>query len=168
MARTYGLAGRMAAAFIDSRLTPLVIAASIALGGLAVIALPREEEPQIIVPMVDIFVEMPGATPAEVEHRVTRPMEQLIWEVPGIEYVYSTSSPGRSMVIARFHVGQALAGDAEGAVGGSAARPNLATPCMPGTSSTKDQRPMTCATSTAPSGRKPSLPGWAIAGSSMP
>ena len=107
MARKYGLAGRMAAAFIDSRLTPLVIAASVALGGLAVVALPREEEPQIIVPMVDVFVDMPGATPAEVEQRVTRPLEQLIWEVPGIEYVYSTSSPGRSMVIARFRVGEA-------------------------------------------------------------
>ena len=67
-------------------------------------ALPREEEPQIIVPMVDVFVEMPGATPADVEQRVTRPMEQLLWEVPGVEYVYSTSSPGQSMVVVRFKV----------------------------------------------------------------
>ena len=74
MARKYGLAGRMAAAFINSRLTPLVIAESVALGGLAVVALPREEEPQIIVPMVDVFVALPGASPTEVEQRVTRPM----------------------------------------------------------------------------------------------
>ena len=94
MAKTYGAAGRIAAAFIHSKLTPLFILASMALGALAVVALPREEEPQIIVPMVDVFVEMPGATPAEVEQRVTRPMEQLLWEVPGVEYVYSTSSPG--------------------------------------------------------------------------
>src|SRR5204863_9455187 len=97
-------------AFIDSKLTPLVIAASMALGMLAVVALPREEEPQIIVPMVDVFVEMPGATPADVEQRVTRPLEQLLWEVPGVEYVYSTSSPGQSMVVVRFKVGEAEEG----------------------------------------------------------
>ena len=82
MATTYGVAGRMAAAFIHSKLTPLFIVASIALGALAVLALPREEEPQIVVPLVDVFAEMPGATPTEVEQRVTRPMEQLLWEVP--------------------------------------------------------------------------------------
>ena len=103
---TYGAAGRLAAAFIDSKLTPLFILASMALGALAVVALPREEEPQIIVPMVDVFVEMPGASPADVEGRVTRPLEQLLWEVPGVEYVYSTSSPGQAMVIVRFKVGE--------------------------------------------------------------
>jgi multidrug efflux pump subunit AcrB len=101
-----GMAGRMAAAFINSKLTPLVIVASMALGGLAIIGLPREEEPQIIVPMVDVFVGMPGATPADVEERVTRPLERLLWEVPGVEYVYSTSSPGQSMVVVRFKVGE--------------------------------------------------------------
>src|SRR5687767_10291005 len=103
----YGVAGRLAAAFIHSKLTPLFIVASMALGVLAVTALPREEEPQIIVPMVDVFVKMPGATPADVEQRVTRPMEQLLWEVPGVEYVYSTSSTGQSMLVVRFMVGQA-------------------------------------------------------------
>ena len=106
MATSYGLAGRLAAAFIESKLTPLFIVASIALGALAVIALPREEEPQIIVPMVDVFVQMPGATPTDVEQRVTRPMERLLWEVPGVEYIYSTSSPGQSMVVVRFKVGE--------------------------------------------------------------
>jgi multidrug efflux pump subunit AcrB len=103
---TLGMAGRLAASFIDSKLTPLVVIASILLGLLAVVALPREEEPQIVVPMVDVLVEMPGATSAEVEQRVTRPLEQLLWEVPGVEYVYSTSSPGQSMVVVRFRVGQ--------------------------------------------------------------
>src|SRR5436190_1951341 len=106
MARTYGAAGRMAAAFIHSKLTPLFILGSIALGALAVVALPREEEPQIVVPMVDVFIEMPGATPAEVEQRVTRPLEQLLWEVPGVEYLYSTSSPGQSMVVVRFRLNE--------------------------------------------------------------
>ena len=107
MTASYGPAGRLAAAFVNSKLTPLFILASMALGALAVVALPREEEPQIIVPMVDVFVEMPGASPADVEQRVTRPLEQLVWEVPGIEYVYSTSSAGQAMVIARFKVGEA-------------------------------------------------------------
>ena len=101
-----GIAGRLAAAFIESKLTPLVIAASILIGIGAVVLLPREEEPQIVVPMVDVFVEMPGASPKEVEQRVTAPMEKLLWEIPGVEYIYSTSSAGASMAVVRFKVGE--------------------------------------------------------------
>ncbi|MBL9199716.1 MAG: efflux RND transporter permease subunit, partial [Opitutaceae bacterium] len=100
-----GFAGRLAALFVDSKLTPIVVLASLLLGLFAVLMLPREEEPQIKVPMVDVHVAMPGATPAEVENRVTRPMEKLLWEVPGVEYLYATSSPGHSLVIVRFKVG---------------------------------------------------------------
>src|SRR5512143_3537825 len=96
-----GLAGRLAHSFIDSKLTPLSVAASILLGIGAVLLLPREEEPQIIVPMIDIFVQMPGAAAKEVEERVTKPMEKLLWEIPGVEYIYSTSSPGQSLAIVR-------------------------------------------------------------------
>ncbi|HSR66636.1 MAG TPA: efflux RND transporter permease subunit [Acidobacteriota bacterium] len=102
---TLQLAGRMARAFADSKLTPLIIGASILLGAGAVLSLPREEEPQIIVPMIDIFVSMPGADAKEVEERVTSPMEQLLWEIPGVEYIYSTSSPGGALAIVRFEVG---------------------------------------------------------------
>src|SRR5262245_31103996 len=108
MARTYGIAGRLAAAFIQSKLTPLFILGSMALGLVAIVALPREEEPQIVVPMVDVLVEMPGATPSDVEQRLTRPMEQLLWEVPGVEYLYSTSGSGRSIVVVRFRVDEPL------------------------------------------------------------
>ena len=101
-----GAAGKIARSFIDSKLTPLIIVASILLGLAAVYALPREEEPQIIVPMIDIFVRMPGASPKEVEERVTKPMEKLLWEIPGVEYIYTTSSPGVSMAIVRFYVGE--------------------------------------------------------------
>jgi len=101
-----GAAGQLAAAFIHSKLTPLVILGSLLLGVYAVVALPREEEPQIIVPMIDVFVAMPGAQPSEVEQRVTRPLEKLLWEIPGVEYLYSTSSAGGAMVIARFIVGE--------------------------------------------------------------
>jgi len=101
-----GTAGKIARAFINSKLTPLIIIASILLGIGAVLMLPREEEPQIVVPMMDIFVQMPGASAKEVEERVTRPMEQLLWEIPGVEYIYSTSAPGLSLAIVRFYVGE--------------------------------------------------------------
>ncbi len=99
-------AGKLARAFIHSKLTPLILVASVLLGVAAVIMLPREEEPQIIVPMIDVMVSFPGASAKEVETRITRPMEQLLWEIPGVEYVYSTSSPGSSMAIVRFYVGE--------------------------------------------------------------
>ena len=101
-----GPAGRIARAFIHSKLTPLLLVASVLLGGLAVWQLPREEEPQIIVPMSDVFVRMPGASAKEIEQRVTKPMERLLWEIPGVEYLYSTSSPGLATVIVRFEVGE--------------------------------------------------------------
>jgi multidrug efflux pump subunit AcrB len=101
-----GLAGKFATVWIGSKLTPLVIAGSLLLGAFAVWKLPREEEPQIIVPMVDVFVQMPGASAREVEERVTKPMEKLLWEIPGVEYIYSTSSPSMSTAIVRFLVGQ--------------------------------------------------------------
>ena len=78
-----GLAGRVARAFIDSKLTPLIVIAAVLLGAGAVILLPREEEPQIKVPMIDVLVSMPGSSAREVAERVTRPMEKLLWEIPG-------------------------------------------------------------------------------------
>ncbi len=104
----FGLAGRMAALFIDSKLTPIAVAASLLLGLFSILMLPREEEPQIKVPMIDVMVAMPGATAAEVENRVTRPMEKLLWEIPGVEYLYSTASPGANLTIVRFKVGTDL------------------------------------------------------------
>jgi multidrug efflux pump subunit AcrB len=101
-----GIAGRIAQSFIDSKLTPLFIGTSILLGLAAIWQLPREEEPQIKVPMVDVLVSMPGFSAKEVEERATRPMEKLLWEIPGVEYIYSTSSPGESLVIVRFLVGE--------------------------------------------------------------
>jgi multidrug efflux pump subunit AcrB len=101
-----GLAGRIAALFIDSKLTPLIVIGSLLLGLFAVVMLPREEEPQIKVPMVDVIVSMPGFTAKEVEERATRPMEKLLWEIPGVEYVYSSSLTGESRLIARFEVGR--------------------------------------------------------------
>jgi multidrug efflux pump subunit AcrB len=105
-ARQLGFAGRIAHYFINSKLTPLIMVFSILLGAFAVLKTPREEEPQIVVPMMDVFVEMPGSTAQEVEQRVTTPMEKLIWEIPGVEYIYSTTRPGLGMAIVRFKVGE--------------------------------------------------------------
>jgi multidrug efflux pump subunit AcrB len=73
---------------------------------MAVIITPREEEPQIKVPMIDVFVTYPGASAKEVEELVTAPMEKLLWEIDGVEYIYSISSPDSSLVIVRFYVGK--------------------------------------------------------------
>jgi multidrug efflux pump subunit AcrB len=101
-----GFAGKVAHAFLDSKLTPLIIAASLGLGALALLATPREEEPQIRVPMVDVMVAWPGAEPAEVENRIVAPIERILWGVPGVEHIYSASRPGLGMVTVRFKVGE--------------------------------------------------------------
>ena len=101
-----GIAGRLAGAFMDSKLTPLVVLFSVALGALAVVVTPREEEPQIKVPMVDVFASLPGRGPVEVERQIAAPLEKAFWSIPGVEYVYSTSSPGRAFLVVRFRVGE--------------------------------------------------------------
>ncbi len=100
-----GPAGKIAHAFINSRLTPLIVLGALLLGLFSILQTPREEEPQIVVPMLDVFVGMPGASAKEVEQRVTIPMEQLLRDVSGVEYLYSTSQPGGALVIVRFYVG---------------------------------------------------------------
>src|SRR6478752_3947613 len=79
------LAGRIANTFIAAKLTPLVIIAALLLGAFSILQTPREEEPQIVVPMLDVFVQMPGASSDEVAQRVSLPMERLLREVPGVE-----------------------------------------------------------------------------------
>ncbi|HLW34421.1 MAG TPA: efflux RND transporter permease subunit [Chthoniobacterales bacterium] len=106
MNQSPGVAGKIARLFINSKLTPLIILTSVVLGIAAIWLLPREEEPQIKVPMIDVVVSMPGASAKEIEERATRPMEKLLWEIPGVEYIYSTSSTGQSLVIVRFRVGE--------------------------------------------------------------
>ena len=100
-----GLSGRIAGAFLHSKLTPLTIAASILLGLLALATLPREEEPQIKVPMVDIRLAWPGRTPEEVERQLTTPVERQLWQIPGLEYLYSISREDGATLILRFRVG---------------------------------------------------------------
>ncbi len=101
-----GFAGHVARAFINSKLTPLIVGASLLLGLYALIVTPREEEPQIVVPMIDIYLPMPGSTPQEVEERVVKPFESKMWEIKGVEYVYTASKPGLGIVTVRFLVGE--------------------------------------------------------------
>ncbi len=103
-----GLAGRLARGFLRSKLTPLIVIASIAMGAAAVLFTPREEEPQIIVPMVDVLVPYPGAPAREVESQLTTPLERRLWGIPGVEYLYSTSTPSAAFLTVRFRVNEPL------------------------------------------------------------
>ncbi|SMP01806.1 Multidrug efflux pump subunit AcrB [Desulfurobacterium pacificum] len=101
-----GIAGNIAKKFITSKLTPLFLLASLLIGFAAVVFTPKEEEPQIVVPMVDIFIPYPGASAKEVERKVATRFEKLIWEIKGMDYVYSISKPNMALIIARFKVGE--------------------------------------------------------------
>ncbi|MBL7958839.1 efflux RND transporter permease subunit [bacterium] len=101
-----GLAGKIAYAFINSKLTPLLMAAFLAIGLYSAYLTPSEEEPQISVPIADVFVQYPGASPEEIESRVTKPLEKLISNIHGVEYVYSISNPGMAMLVVRYYVGE--------------------------------------------------------------
>ena len=101
-----GISGRVARAFLDSRLTPLLIVASLVAGVGAVLTTPREEEPQISVPMVDVFSSLPGATPDEVDRRITEPLERRLWEISGRRAPLQHVGPlRRRMTTVRFRVG---------------------------------------------------------------
>jgi multidrug efflux pump subunit AcrB len=100
-----GIAGRLAKQFINSKITPLLMLASLLVGIMATFMTPREEEPQIVVPLVDIYIPYPGATPAEVEERVAKPIERSLTEIKGVNYVYSTSMPDFAIVTVRYNVG---------------------------------------------------------------
>ena len=100
-----GLAGQIAGMFLHSKLTPLTVFASILLGLLATATLPREEEPQIKVPMVDVMVAWPGSPVEQVERQLTTPMERALWQIPDLEYLYSISREDGAALILRFKVG---------------------------------------------------------------
>jgi multidrug efflux pump subunit AcrB len=101
-----GLTARIVEIFITSKLSILFLIASILAGAIALIATPREEEPQIVVPFADVFVQFPGASAEETENLVATPLEARLWEIDGVEYVYSMSRPGEAVVTVRFFVGE--------------------------------------------------------------
>ncbi|MFZ5952893.1 MAG: efflux RND transporter permease subunit [Candidatus Rifleibacteriota bacterium] len=101
-----GLIPSIVRTFLTGPLSILLIVFAALAGLMAIQLTPREEEPQIVVPMVDIYVQFPGHTPREVEELVTRPLEKLMWQIDGVEHVYSMSRRDQSMVTVRFYVGQ--------------------------------------------------------------
>ncbi|XDD47277.1 efflux RND transporter permease subunit [Leptospira sp. WS39.C2] len=103
-----GFAGKLAETFLHSRLTPVIAIASLVLGLFAVYLTPKEEEPQISVPMVDILIPSPGFSPEETERKVTEPIERAVWGLEGVEYIYSTSKWHGSYITVRFKVGEPI------------------------------------------------------------
>ncbi|HLP40721.1 MAG TPA: efflux RND transporter permease subunit, partial [Fibrobacteria bacterium] len=91
---------------MQSKLTPLITVASLATGFLAMLATPREEEPQISVPMIDVAIQAPGLGPKEIENLGIRGLERRMWEISGVDHVYSMAGDGEAMVTVRFKVGQ--------------------------------------------------------------
>ncbi|MGA7118287.1 MAG: efflux RND transporter permease subunit, partial [Hyphomicrobium sp.] len=100
-----GISGSLTKAFITSTLTPLFLLAALALGLLALVSLPREEEPQISVPMVDIMVRADGLKAEDAVRLVTEPLETIVKAINGVEHVYSNTTDDRVVVTARFLVG---------------------------------------------------------------
>ncbi|HKK90217.1 MAG TPA: efflux RND transporter permease subunit [Desulfobacteraceae bacterium] len=92
--------------FLDAKLALILIIISLCLGAASLFVTPREEEPQIVVPMADVFVNAPGASAQEIEKLVASPLERLLWQIEGVEYVYSTSHENRAVVTVRFYVGE--------------------------------------------------------------
>jgi multidrug efflux pump subunit AcrB len=100
-----GISGRIARFFQDSQLTPLAALVALLLGLFAVVVTPREEEPQIDVTMVNVFVPFPGASVRDVESLVTIPAEQVLGQMSGIEHIHSVSRSGMAVVTVQFEVG---------------------------------------------------------------
>ncbi|MDE1324108.1 efflux RND transporter permease subunit [Vibrio aestuarianus] len=100
-----GISGRIAKAFQNSAMTPLLALVGLLMGVFAVMVTPKEEEPQIDVTFADVYIPFPGASPAEVESLVTNPAEQIISEIQGIDKIYSFSQPDGAMIVAIFEVG---------------------------------------------------------------
>lgn len=92
--------------FLDSSFSVVLILISVLIGLAALLITPREEDPQIVVPMADIYVNVPGYSAAMVENQVATPLEKVLYQIDGVEYVYSMSGPERALITVRFHVGQ--------------------------------------------------------------
>ena len=101
-----GIAGRIAAAFLQSKLSLLLMLSFLLLGAFSIYMIPREEEPQIEVPVADIFIGMPGATPSEMESRVVAPLEKTLSNIKGVEHIYSTAMADQAMLTVQFYVGE--------------------------------------------------------------
>ncbi len=100
------LVSRIVEVFLHGNLSVLLVVVSLAAGTVSLLVTPREEDPQIVVPMADVFVQVPGANAEEVEQLVSTRLERLLYQIDGVEYVYSMSRPGQAIVTVRFYVGE--------------------------------------------------------------
>ena len=102
----HSLTTKIVKVFTTSQLSILFLIISLLAGAVALILTPREEDPQIVVPVMDVLIEYPGASSAEVEKLVVTPLEVLLKQIQGVEYVYSVSKPGTAVVTVRYFVGE--------------------------------------------------------------
>ena len=107
-AHSLGIAGRTARLFITSPVTPMILMVSLFVGLIGLMFTPRQEDPQISVPMIDIFVQYPGASAEQVASLVTEPLERIMNEIPGVRHTYTATERGRAMVTVRFKVGEEM------------------------------------------------------------
>jgi len=105
-AHSLGIAGRTARLFITSPVTPMILMVSLFVGLIGLMFTPRQEDPQISVPMIDVFVQYPGASAEQVASLVTEPLERILMEIPGVRHTYTATERGRAMVTVRFKVGE--------------------------------------------------------------
>ncbi len=101
-----GILSKIVEKFLDGKLSIMLLIISLCLGAASLMVTPKEEEPQIVVPLADIYVSAPGASAEEVEQLVATPLEQLLWQIDGVEYVYSMSKKNMALVTVRFFVGE--------------------------------------------------------------
>ena len=92
--------------FLDSNLSLILIILAVVVGLTALGLTPREEDPQIVVPLADVYVNFPGHSAAEVEQLVTTPLEKILYQIDGVEYVYSMSREGQAIITVRYYVGE--------------------------------------------------------------
>ena len=103
-----GLAGNIANFFIDSPLTPMLFAAALFIGLIGLIYTPRQEDPQISVPMIDIYIQYPGASAENVANLAIAPLEGMMKEIPGVKHIYSASQHDQGIVTVRFKVNEKM------------------------------------------------------------
>ena len=105
-AHSLGIAGRTARLFITSPVTPMILIVSLLVGVIGLFFTPRQEDPQISVPMIDVFVQYPGASAGQVSSLVTEPLERILLEIPGVRHTYTATERENAIVTVRFKVGQ--------------------------------------------------------------
>ena len=106
MSKPLNLPGRFARWFVDSKLTILIIIASLAAGIIAMLTTPREENPQISMPAAEVIITLPGAKPAEIEDLIVKPAERVINQIPGVDHVFSTAMDSAAVISVQYKVNE--------------------------------------------------------------